>query len=322
MNIFILFFILFSVAFARPYVIQIVTDSSGQTNAENFISRASSLEPFKQLIEKKILKFEIPKVLNHLKCRGGNSGIPRLAQCDLTEVKQVCNEASLCPVLTSFPDIGAGAQRYPIVSTSFPWTTMLHEMVHTFNFTDEYAYTKSEAPLYCQGTSWINGSSQIAKNEFPTNEMALEVCKKNIPWCQTALNQGAIVTQKIAEGKFKIGSSPEKCPNTKLGVYLGGSCQQQNSSTWRPYFCPTVMGYPSLGEDTCNVKKRHAIIEQSPNLLPLFYQKAIFNKIVAHTNNSQVSFEERDLPNTENHVYGIPEVDKLSGSTNLPDYCH
>ena len=110
------------------------------------------------------------------------------------------------------------------------------------------------------------------------------------------------------------------CPNGNLGVYLGGNCQVKNpNSTWRPYFCPSVMGYPSLGEGTCEVTRRHRIIAHSPNLLPAYYQQSIFNTIVKRKGLRGLSFTpsptESALPDFR---YGLPEIDNLAHSDDSP----
>jgi hypothetical protein len=204
---------------------------------------------------------------------------------------------------------------------------MLHEVVHTFGFTDEYAYTHSEVGNYCStSSSWINGHAHVTANNqeelFDSENLAIASCTKNIPWCKFAIKEGATIVQKLPNGKYKVGSPlPEKCPSTQIGVFPGGSCQALNpKGTFRPYFCPTVMGYPSLGEEFCFVQKRHSIIKDSPNLIPEYYQKAIFDKIVTATSRRNIYFE-RSLTETAAHIYGIPEIDKLSGEDGTLDLC-
>lgn len=309
--------------FAKTFSVKVFAEPGSEIAAQEFINKFSNQQPFKQLIDKKIIQIEAAPISNSgIVCRGGNMGIPRLAKCELDSVKPICGKSDLCPVYTKVPWIGAGGPKFPIVSSSFPWTTMLHEVVHTFGFTDEYAYTRSEVRNYCStSSSWHNGHSHVTENEeeFPSEEKALASCKRNIPWCKYAIEEGATVVQKLPNGKFKIGSPlPKKCPSTQIGVFSGGSCQALGpKATYRPYFCPTVMGYPSLGEEFCFVQKRHDIIKNSPNLLPDYYQKIIFDKIAKGAN---VTFE-RSPSETAAHIYGIPEVDRLSGEDGTLDLC-
>ncbi len=320
MKIFIIFALVSLPLFAKTYKVKVFAEPGAEEKALEYIQSMSEIEPFKQLIEKKVMSIEsAPTMVTGINCRGGAYGIARLAQCDLENVQKGCGSADLCPVYTSVPAIGAGNQRFPIVSSSFPWTTMLHEVVHTFGFTDEYAYTKSETGTYCPNdVSWHNGHSHVTRNSevelFKDKKSAEESCKKKIPWCGQALESGAEVVQKNAEGKYKIGSPlPANCPNVSLGVFSGGSCQAKSpNGTWRPYYCPTVMGFPSLGEEFCEVSKRHKIIRSSPNLLPEYYQLKIFTKIVSESGQDQ-QFENRSVPNLDHHAYGIPEIDILSG---------
>lgn len=324
MNYLIFLILITTPLFAKTYKVKVFTEPAAEEKAREFIQNMRNMEPFKQLIEQNVVLIEVsPVEINGINCRGGNYGIPRLAQCDLEKVEIACGDYDLCPVYTSVPDIGAGGPRFPIVSSSFPWTTMLHEVVHTYGFTDEYAYTMSETKTYCPAVAdWKNGHSS-REETFKTKEKAEAACKKKISWCQKAIDSGAQVVQQIANGKFKIGSpTPASCPNITLGVYSGGSCQAKNpEGTWRPYFCPTVMGYPSLGEEFCVVNRRHKIIRNSPNLIPEFYQEIIFGIIKKATGNQNLSFDNREQPNLTHHAYGIPEIDKLSGHDGETDYC-
>lgn len=323
---FLIFLILLSFpAVAKTYKIKVFAEPGSESKALEYIQNMREIEPFAQLLEKKaIIIDQTPVMVTGINCRGGAYGIPRLAQCDLDKVQKACGDYDLCPVYTSFPNIGAGNQRYPIVSSSFPWTTMLHEVVHTYGFTDEYAYTKSETKTYCPNkVSWINGHSNISEEEiFDDKKSAENSCKKNIPWCKFAIESGTEVVQKNADGKYKIGSpTPSSCPNVTIGVYAGGSCQAKSpAGTWRPYFCPTVMGYPSLGEEFCEVSRRHKIIRNSPNLLPDYYQMKIFNKIMT-ASDQDLQFENKTTPDLEHHAYGIPEIDILSGHDGEENFC-
>lgn len=302
-------------ASAAPFKIGVVAELNAMNRAQEFINQVAMIEPFKQLIAQGALEISVaPTQVSNLNCRGGAAGIPRLARCDLSRVNRPCRGMNFCPLFTSVPNIGAGHPRNPISSSSFPWTTMLHEMVHSFGFTDDYAYTHGECRSYCGVGTWNNGHSDNNANRYPTEAAALAACIRRIPWCQQAISAGTTVVQQIANGSYKIGSPApaEGCPSTTLGVYLGGSCQNQNpNSTWRPNFCPTVMGHPSIGQERCEVDRRHAIISRSPNLLPPFYQKKIFQEVVRRTRIRGLVFREspEDVVPAK-FLYGMPELDR------------
>lgn len=306
---------LLSLASAAPFKIGVVAESRAIPKAQEFINRVTQIEPFKQLIAQGALQITAtPTQVYNLNCRGGAYNIARLAQCNLSRVSRPCRGMDFCPVFTSYPNIGAGHARNPISSSSFPWTTMLHEMVHSFGFTDDYAYTHSECRSYCGVGTWNNGHSDNDGNRYSTEAAAIAACVRRIPWCQKAINEGTSVVQKNDDESFKIGSPApaEGCPSTTLGVYLGGSCQNQNpNSTWRPSFCPTVMGHPSIGQERCEVDRRHAIIGRSPNLLSSYYQKEIFREVVRRKGIRGLVFQESpaDVVPT-NFLYGMPELDR------------
>ncbi len=319
------FFLSFTVQ-AEAFIIKVFAEPVSESAALEFITQLNQQEPFKQLIAKKIVEINSSPILDSkISCRGGNLGIPRLAQCELSTIKNECGKSELCPVFTKVPWIGAGGPKFPIVNLSFPWSTMLHEVVHTFCFTYEYAYTSSEVGNYCSSTSkWHNGFAKIGEKEnvFETESELNRFCKKNIPWCKQAIAEDAVNFQKNAGGKYVLGSPlPEKCPSTQIGIFRGGSCQAlAKNGTYRLYYCPTVMGYPSLGEEFCFVEKRHKIIEASPNLIPNFYQKVIFDQIISATRTRKVEFKISTIDTADN-IYGIPEVDRLSGEDGTLDLC-
>lgn len=315
-------------AISGTFTIKVFAEPGSESAAQDFIDHLRTQEPFKQISQEGILTIESKPIVDEgIKCRGGAFGIPRLAQCELESIKLKCGKSNLCPVYTKVPSIGAGGPKYPIVSSSFPWTTMLHEVVHTFGFTDEYAYTKKEVGNYCStSSSWVNGHGHVTPNdsveEFNSESAALKFCKKNIPWCKFAISEGATVVTKLADGRFKLGSPlPEKCPSTQIGLYPGGSCQALSPhGTFRPYYCPTVMGFPTLGEEFCFVQKRHQIIKDSPNLIPDYYQKIIFDKILKEARAPKLKFKPSPAE-TASHIYGIPEVDKLAGEDGSLNNC-
>lgn len=164
-----LFFILLvsSPLLAKTYKVKVFAEPTAVDRAREFIHNLRNSEPYKQLIEQNAVLIEVaPVEITGINCRGGNFGIKRLAKCDLEKVNVACGKYDLCPVYTSVPDIGAGGPRFPIVSSSFPWTTMLHEVVHTYGFTDEYAYTSNETKTYCpEVANWHNGHSHETKQD-------------------------------------------------------------------------------------------------------------------------------------------------------------
>lgn len=312
---------------AAPYKIVVTTDAGAQARAREFIQRLSQTEPFRQLIAARGVEVvAAPVVLSNLNCHGGALGIARLADCQLGGAREACRGADLCPVFTSVPNIGAGGPFTPVASSSFPWTTMLHEVVHTFGFTDEYAYTHSEVGTYCGNSNdWTNGHSDSRPNSFSSEAEAKRSCVQRVPWCQAAIDAGATVVQRNSNGSFTIGSPTpsEGCPNVTLGVYAGGSCQNLHpQSTWRPYYCPSVMGFPDLGEETCGVARRHNIISRSPNLVPPLYQRRIFELIKQRKHQSDLNFQATPSETAAaGFQYGMPLLDRRDGNTSSPDVC-
>lgn len=306
--------ILSSVAWARPYKVTVFAESGAEERAQEFIEKLLSTEPFKQLSEKGVFIInDRPLLAKDTKCEGGLYGIPRLASCKTSTLKKACKGSDLCPIFTSVPLIGAGGKPFPISSSTFPWTTMLHEFIHTFSFSDEYSYTKSETPTYCG--SLVNNPNEVQLSEartYQTKSEAEEACIKSISWCSQAIKEGNEVVS-VTSGGYKIGSPlPPSCPNDTLGVYLGAGCMKARpESTYRPYFCPTVMGYPKLGQDYCEVQERHAIIASMPNIIPSYYQQVLFKIISEDSGARGIRFEKRPVEMPETFIYGIPEVDGL-----------
>ncbi|MBD63563.1 MAG: hypothetical protein CME62_00010 [Halobacteriovoraceae bacterium] len=310
---------------AGQFNITVLSDQGASAAASEFVKEMSKLEPYKQLIEQNIITINSQPVIANIACEGGHSGIERLAKCDLETAGTICGEADLCPIYTSVPDIGAGGDPFPIMSKTMPWTTMLHEVIHTHGFTDEYYYTANDAPLYCRDSiAWHNGytTNSKIKSSYRTKSKALRACRRYIPWCEEAIAAGAEVTQRLSNGRYKIGTpEPASCPSLAMGVFLGGSCTNANEdTTFRPYFCPNIMGYPHLGEDFCNVHQRHAIIKNSPNMIPPYYQKMIHQHITQKAG-VDVEFQLRTPAELDEHFYGIPSVDELGSNTPTENFC-
>ena len=70
--------------FAKTYKVKVFSEPAAEEKAREFILNMRNMEPFKQLIEQNAVVIETsPALINGINCRGGNYGIPRLAQCDL-----------------------------------------------------------------------------------------------------------------------------------------------------------------------------------------------------------------------------------------------
>jgi hypothetical protein len=311
---------------AGPYKISVIADTASEERAREYIANLSNTEPYKQLIAQGYVQIVVqPKILtpDQLKCHGGTAGIERLATCDILSGpdtrRTLCPGADLCPIFTSVPNIGKGGTTFPISSSTFPWTTMLHEMTHSLGFSDDYAYTRSEAKVYCKKTmSAPNAySSKSMPNDYATEAAAKADCLAKIPWCRVAVASGANVVTAKSDGKFVIGSPPPpSCPSDAVGVFRGGSCQAENpNTTWRPSFCPTIMGYPEMGEEFCDVMHRQAMISGYPNLIPAYYRQVIAKKIQETTKMGPITLSST-APNPAiascPHFYEIPSVDSLN----------
>lgn len=321
----------------KPYRITVISDDQAVAKAQEFIDNLAKTRPFDLLIAKgQIVLDPKPKIVpaKKLDCRGGKQGIARLPSCALLEskapadqalVKSLRGGADLTPVFTSTPGLGGSeiGGTTPILNSADPWTAMMHETFHaTFGFYDEYAYTKKEAKIFCKGETvqapnMFSASSMPAS--FATEDAATEECLQRIPWCKEAAQGGAKVVTRAADGRFLIGTPPPaQCPDTRLGVYRGGACQAANPhSTWRPNFCPTIMGYPDIGEEHCTGFQRQSMLSGYPDIIPPYYQELIVNQIAFKTLMMPIQLPPNRHPaaidtGTCPVVYGIPSVDSLN----------
>lgn len=319
--------LLLSSAVAAPFKITVISEPGARERAQEFIREVSNLEPFRQLIAQRGLTISrTPVIIQDLNCRGGAFNIVRLAQCDMDRVARPCRDADFCPLFTAVPTIGAGYQRTPIASSSYPWTTMLHEMMHSFGFTDDYPYPTADTRTYCPHGPWPNGHTDGDSNSYRSAAEAQRACVRRISWCQKAIDAGTPVVQPQSDGTFAIGSPvpAEGCPSVKLGVYLGGNCENQNPlSTWRSNYCPNVMGFPLIGEEVCPSQRRHLIIQRSPNLLTPYFQEVIFKQVVERKRLRGLVFTPSPAQTAPaDFRYGIPELDRIMHPSGpLPDLC-
>ncbi len=302
----ILFFLLSLSLYAKTYNIHVVSDPVAESKAKEFIGKISLLSPFKELIDRSYIQINSSPTIvakEKLKCVGGAYGIKRLAQCKGFKgriKRRLSKNQDAVLIFTSTPDIGAGGT--PVISSvTFPWTTMLHEFIHYFKFTDEYAYQASNSGLYCGYQDHKKTHNQFHRrfdNEFDSESDAVEFCLREIPWCSRVIAQGGSIGESLDNGNFKLGTkAPDFCPSYEIGIYEGGSCSNNPGLSFRPYFCPTSMGFPTWGQDNCTVNKRHELIFNHSAYVPQYYAEKLVEIIAEKTNRPifKVSADENTL---------------------------
>ena len=212
--------VLLSFAAQAKYRMGLISDPGSEESAKLFIRNISESEPFKFLIENDYLEISQEPVRlskEELGCRNNVNGIKRLARCSfanfdnsaiLKKRKSITANYDLMPIIADVEGAGGGGGKHPVFDRNFPTTVMLHEILHSMGFADEYVYTKKEAEIYCTpealekskkvNSAHLVNDGKIMENHFQNQTLAQDACVKFIPWCQEAIKQGNTVVSDVA----------------------------------------------------------------------------------------------------------------------------
>ncbi len=139
---------------------------------------------------------------------------------------------------TSF---GGSGGNIPVASTEGGdvWKTLLHELLHTLGFGDEYPYSKSEAERFCTSrTPRANIAYIEPTNPYASDQAARTSHQSAILW------YGQILDQTLITHGTQLGTSTPA--RNVLGLFPAKTCKEINIHTWKPGVAESVM------EDTDN----------------------------------------------------------------------
>ncbi len=124
---------------------------------------------------------------------------------------------------------------------SYPIQTMLHEMLHTYGMADEYHYSESEAEAYCRRPQTQSNIAHFT--DRPPYSSDLDARQRHevmVPW-MGRINRGDLITQGRSLGSPMMNAIPRG--QQVLGLYRGGTCDNAEIQSWRPYPNSIMRGY-------------------------------------------------------------------------------
>lgn len=247
-----LFLIIFFFSFKLySATILIVTDAADKRKAKEIETLIMNTPPFSKMENLSV----VVEKTDSLSCRSnGNTVDDRDISCsrgivtDLsTQLRHLAGLKSADRViLVSEKDIwaGSGGSYTVTVASGMPANAALHELLHSFNFADEYPYAAGdEADTYCggllgTGLGAIETSPNLAVfNDEPPYQSEGNARIKHssqIPW----FNRIKYVT-KITTGS-QLGTSETGV----VGLYKGDTCENYQGGrkkTWKPGNKDTIM---------------------------------------------------------------------------------
>lgn len=234
--------LLSSSAFAA-YKIGIYTDQPSQEKSKGLIEYLKTHPPFNRYE----VEFEIkPMSTQELNC-GPAHGIARLITCDTAHITSVAHKSGIDQafVVSNYPVYGGSGGTVPVMTTDsgIPYSTMVHEYLHTIGFGDEYAYRESETPLYCTKQNmarYINLAVIEPLGSYSGDYDARNKHAKQIPWYGKIESSTPIATT--------ILGTPNQGQEV-IGLFKARTCQNSPTriTVWRPGESINVMEKLSAG---------------------------------------------------------------------------
>ncbi len=229
-------------AMDAPYRIALVADEGAIPRAEAFRKYLLGIEPFSKISSR--LEIEIVTAPSEkMNCKNGSFGIDRLLDCDEKYIASLGAEkgAHLVAGITSKTRYGGLGGAVPVASVATPLNLLLHEMMHTWGFNDEYVYEDGDQALQkaCLEVESFRRAPNITAfqpkvKEFASDAQAREMHQGDIPW-YGKIKDSTLITHGTA-----LGTTPRKYPADEVALFEGGSCEKV-IPTWRPYYGDTIM---------------------------------------------------------------------------------
>lgn len=209
----ILLSLLLSVSQAKAYTIVIVTDQKDLTRAKADIAMLKESYPFSKFD----INFKIARVPEEqLKC-GAILGIDRLVSCPevMDKLNTVTKKLGGSQTVVLKDSHGLDNKSHHggsaavggslmVATTGAHARTTLHEIIHSFGFTDEYVYSESDSNQYCKkGRASSKNSVEISPDEsYASDASARQKHGGQIPW-YSYIRSSTLITNS---GGTKLGT--------------------------------------------------------------------------------------------------------------------
>lgn len=226
----------------NPYRFVLVVDEDPRTRAlaQDFIALLQAVPVFRRM--GKQIEFQLVQLpAKEMACGNSVPKSPRLIVCDPERLEAAARQASGSrPVhrVLAFTSRGRGGSGGRVIAASLnhPRRTMLHELLHSYGFGDEYEYGEEELEYNCTPPRWRSNivSFRPARSPFESEAQARLLHAQDIPWFNQIGAETPITTD------HELGTAPGLLPPTQAALYRGGGCDRK-VPTWRPYAGANIM---------------------------------------------------------------------------------
>jgi len=279
---------LFFISNANAYKMTIYTDQADQASANSVISTFKKTYPFNQFE----MDFEVKVVKpDELKCAPMN-GIARLLGCDSLNIARDAGSRGVdqALIIKHSKMYGGSGGAIPIMSSSSPPSTIIHEYLHTLGLCDEYEYSVNEADYYCtEGGANLVLIAPNPKGYFNDADARAQHMGQ-IPWASlikstTPISRppslGTGVVNHSTYSSANTSSGPNKV-NSAVGLYEGKTCKNTSISknvSWQPGGEASIMEFLDAGLGAANeqivakilaskgVRRKVAVAMPAPNII-------------------------------------------------------
>jgi hypothetical protein len=261
---------LFFISNAFAYKMTIYTDQPDQKSANDVLSTFKKTYPFNQFeidLEIKVVKPE------DLKCAPMH-GIARLLGCDSLNIAADAGKRGVdqALIIKNSPQYGGSGGAIPVMSSSSPPSTIIHEYLHTLGLCDEYEYSVREADYYCS----VGGANMVLIAPDPKGYFSDADARAKhmgqIPW-SSLIKSTTPISRPPSLGTGIVNHSVYAIPNTAsepnklnsaVGLYEGKTCKNavlSKNISWQPGGEASIMEFLDAGLGSANEQIVAKILE-------------------------------------------------------------
>lgn len=255
MKLFLSLLIIFASQVTYAYKIAVYTDQADGTKANEVINTFKTTYPFNQFD----IQFEVKVVApNKLVC-GPRQNIDRLIGCETQEIAMDAsrNRIDQALIIKNSSVFGGSGGTIPVITTSTPNSTMIHEYLHTLGLCDEYKYAEREAVYYCAvggpNLALINPDS----SGYTSDQQARSRHMNQIPWNDLIFAQTKITTVPylgtgtVNHDMYSSSNNSDRPNNivSVIGLYRAHVCDNAIpiKYSWQPGREATIMEFLDAG---------------------------------------------------------------------------
>ena len=235
------------------YTVALVIDEESRSRTASIIEEIEKIPPFDSLIKSGQIEFKaVGAEASKLGCKQGKV-IKRLIECNDDYAVRLAQKVNADRVVViSDTATGGAAGSVANIGTAGwgaklkNWTgidpfssVVIHELLHTWGFTDEYTYPKNDAKIYCDkdGVAGRKSSPNVVvlkdRAPYSSDASAKSIHGPEIPWFG-GIKPSTKITTGSNLGTPKEGSFFSK--EVVVGLFPAGVCDNSEPPipTWKP----------------------------------------------------------------------------------------